>query len=75
MFFCFAQANPRANKFKYVGLPNYDMKKNVFKKSNATGGLGYSLANPACDIDEEEDIEERFLNLGNRPSDVDEEAF
>ena len=51
------------------------MNKNVFEKSSATSGLGYSSANPPCDIDEEEDIEERFLNLGNRPSDVDEEAF
>ena len=51
------------------------MNKNVFEKSNAIGGLCYSSANPPCDIDEEEDIEEIFLNLGNRPSDGDEEAF
>ena len=66
MFFYSAQANLGAKKFKYVGLPDYEMNKNVFEKSNATGGLGYNSANPTCDIDEEEDIEERFLNPSNR---------
>ena len=75
MFFCFAQANPRANKFKYVGLPDYDMTKNVFKKSNATSGLAYTSANQLCDMDEEEDIEEMFLNPGIPPFDGDEKAF
>ena len=51
------------------------MNKNVFEKSNDTGGLGYSLANSPCDIDEEADIEERFVHPGNRRSDDDEEAF
>ena len=75
MLFYSEQANPGANKFKYVGLSDYKMNKNVFEKSNATSGLCYSSANPSCDIDEEEDIEERFLNLGNWRSDDDEEAF
>ena len=69
------QANPGVNKFKYVGLLGNEMHKNVFEKSNATGGLGYSSANPPCDVDEEADIEERFLHPGNRRSDDDEEAF
>ncbi|KAL5580585.1 hypothetical protein UlMin_013027 [Ulmus minor] len=69
------KVNPRANKVKYVGLPNYDMNKNVFEKSNATGGLAYTLANQPCKIDEDEDIEERFLNPGILPSDADDEAF
>ena len=60
------QANPGVNKFKYVGLPDYEMHKNVFEKSNATGGLGYSSANPPCDVDEEADFEERFSHPGNR---------
>ena len=51
------------------------MHKNVFEKSNAIGGLGYSLANPPCDVDEEVDIEDRFLHPGNGRSDDDEEAF
>ena len=51
------------------------MNKNVFEKSNATGGLGYSSTNPPCNVDEEVDIEERFLHPGNGRSDDDEEAF
>ena len=51
------------------------MNKNVFEKSNATGGLGYSSANSPCNVDEKEDIEERFLYLGNQRSNDDEEAF
>ncbi|KAL5559848.1 hypothetical protein UlMin_036059 [Ulmus minor] len=71
----YCKANPRVKKFKYVGLPDYDMNKNVFEKSNATGGLAYTSANQPCDIDEEEDIEERLLNPDILPSDADEEAF
>ena len=63
------------SKFKYVGLPDYEMHKNVFEKSNSPGGLGYISANPPCDIDEEADIEERLLHPGNGRSDDDEEAF
>ena len=63
------------SKFKYVGLPDYEMHKNVFEKSNATGGLGYSSANPPCDVDDEADIEDRFLHPDNGRSDDDEEAF
>ena len=66
VFIFVEHANPGVNKFKYVGLPDFEMNKNVFEKSNATGGLGYSSANPPCDIDEEADIEKRFLHLGNR---------
>ena len=62
-------------KLKYVGLPDYEMHKNIFEKSNATGGLGYSSANPPCDVDEEADIDDRFLHPGNGRSDDDEEAF
>ncbi|KAL5571296.1 hypothetical protein UlMin_020893 [Ulmus minor] len=69
----YCKANPRANKFKYVGLSNYDMNKNVFKKSNATGGLAYISANQPCDIDDEEDIEERFLNPNIPPFDEEKE--
>ncbi|KAL5582905.1 hypothetical protein UlMin_015347 [Ulmus minor] len=69
------KVNPRANKDKYIGLPNYDMNKNVFEKSNATGGLAYTAANQPCKIDEDEEIEERFLNHGILPLDADEEAF
>ncbi|KAL5574034.1 hypothetical protein UlMin_023631 [Ulmus minor] len=71
----YCKANPGANMFKYVGLLDYDMNKNVFEKSNATGGLAYTLANQPCDIDKEKDIEERFSNLGIPPFDADEEAF
>lgn len=63
------------NKFKYVGLLDYEMHKNVFENSNATGGLGYRSANPPCDVDDEADIEDMFLHLDNRQSDDDEEAF
>ena len=31
-----------ASKFKYVGLPDYELNKNVFEKSNAMGGLAYT---------------------------------
>ncbi|KAL5572895.1 hypothetical protein UlMin_022492 [Ulmus minor] len=71
----YCKANPGVNKFKNVGFSDYEMHKNVFKKSNATGGLGYSLTNLPCDVDEEADIEERFLHPGNGRSDDDEEAF
>ena len=37
--------------------------------------MGYSSANPPCNVDEEADIEERFLHPGNWQSDDDEEAF
>ncbi|KAL5539254.1 hypothetical protein UlMin_044840 [Ulmus minor] len=71
----YCKTNPGANKFKYVGLPDYDMNKNVFEKYDATGGLAYTSANQPCDIDDEEDIEERFLNPSIPPFDGDEEAF
>ena len=75
VFIFVEQANRGANKFKYVSLSDYDINKNVFKKSNATSRLGYSLGNPPCDIDEEGDIKERFLHPSNRRSDDDEESF
>ena len=51
------------------------MNKNVFEKSNAIGGLAYTSTNQPCDIDEEDDIEEMFLNPGILPFDADEKAF
>ncbi|KAL5544234.1 hypothetical protein UlMin_008018 [Ulmus minor] len=71
----YCKANPGVSKFKYVGLSNYEMHKNVFEKSNATGGLGYSSANPPCDVDDEANIEDRFLHPDNGRSDDDDEAF
>ena len=38
------QVNHRASKFKHVGLLDYEMNKNVFEKSNATGELAYTSA-------------------------------
>ena len=65
--FYVTQENPRATKFRYVGLPDYDMNKNVFEKANATGGLSYTSANQPFDIEDEEDMEDRFLNYGIPP--------
>ena len=76
-FFLFhiLQANPRVSKFKYVGLPDYDMNKNVFDKASVTGGLGYNSSQMPPDIGEEHEIEDRFLHPDGRPSNADEEAF
>ena len=61
------QANPGASKVRHVGLPDYEMNKNVFEKSNVTGGLAYTSANQPCDIDDEEDMEDRFFNSSILP--------
>ena len=71
------QANPGVSSFKHVGLPDLDLCKNVFDKASVTGRLGYSSSQMSPDIDEEQDIEDRFLYPDGRPSeqDADEEAF
>ena len=68
-------ANPRATKFKYVGLPDYEMDKNVFEKANAMGGLAYTSANQPCHLEDEWDMEDRFLNSSIPQFEGDEEAF
>ena len=75
--FLILQANPGVSAFKHVGLPDPDLCKNVFDKASVTGGLGYSSSQMPPDIDEEQDIEDRFLYPDGRPSeqDADEEAF
>ena len=71
------QANPGVSTFKHVGLADLDLCKNVFDKASVTGGLGYSSSQMPPDIDEEQDIEDRFLYPDGQPSeqDADEEAF
>ena len=75
--FLILQANPGVSAFKHVRLPDPDLCKNVFDKASVTGGLGYSSSQMPPDIDEEQDIEDRFLYPDGRPSeqDADEEAF
>ncbi len=51
------------------------MNKNVFDKASVTGGLGYNSSQMPPDIDEEQDIEDRFVHPDGRAPDVDEEAF
>ena len=37
LFFFMVQANPKATKFKNIGLQNFGINKLVFEKTNATG--------------------------------------
>ena len=69
------QANPGASKFKHVGLLDYEMNQNVFEKFNAMGGLAYTSENQPCDLEDEWDMEDRFLNSGISQFEGDEEAF
>ena len=58
------QVNPRASKFKYVRLLDYEMNKNVVENANVMGGLAYTFANQPCDLEDEWDMEDMFLNSG-----------
>ncbi|KAL5578065.1 hypothetical protein UlMin_019764 [Ulmus minor] len=71
----YCKANPGASKFRHVGLPDYELNKNMFEKSNATGGLAYTSASQPCDLEDEWDMEDRFLNSGIPQFEGDEEAF
>ena len=68
-------ASPGASKFKHVRLPDCEINKNVFENSNTTGGLAYTSANQPCDLEDEWDMEDKFLNSGILQFKGDEEAF